>query len=967
MIRASHRRFVDSRSAKMRSFAERTATYEPLDSPIGRTSDSRYPRAMPIRRIFLGLDQPALPAAADYLLGKYREGSAANLRDVIVVVPGRRAGRRLLEILVERSEVNGLLLTPPLIETVGTLPEQLYTPQRPFANDLTQDLAWTRALQTTPHQDLVPVIPNPPQDDDDDRWFELGRIFRRQHVELAADGLDFRDVAGRGAALDGFHETERWRAMAAVQDRFHGLLDELDLWDKQTARLVAIDRQECQAEHDLIVIGTVDMNVATRKMLDQVAERVTALIFAPEPWSDRFDEHGCLIPAVWQEVCIPLATAQVDVVSSPNDQALAVLRQIARYESRYGADEITIGVPDERLIPDIDRVLKTRGLTTRWGPGRSLLESGPCTLLESLADYLGGGHFRGFAAFVRHPDVETWLNQQRVPAGWLGELDEYHADHLPYRLNERWLGPTGKSARLQAAFDAVRRLVATVGDKDLPIAEWSGPLLRVMAEIYGSRELQRHEPADRSALAACEGIRDALATYSDVPESLQPRLSAARAIRWTLDQLSGQPSPAAADESAIEMLGWLELPLDDAPALIVTSLNEAFIPDSVNSDLFLPNQLRSQLGLLDNPRRYARDAYALTVMLASREDLRVVVGRRNHDGDPLVPSRLLFATDSADAAERALRFFRHVGDEPDEQAFAGPKPLGSTSDGLSIPRPVPLAEPIARMSVTSFRDYIACPYRYYLRHVLRLRTSDDHADELDGAAFGSLAHDVLHEFGKSPERHSTDVEQIRRTLHDALNRTVAKDFGRDAMAVVHVQVEQLRLRLDAFAEQQAAWAAEGWRIEHAEVPTDQHQHAELFVDGEPMRLTGRIDRIDVNSATGQRIVFDYKTSDASKRPEDAHQRRGEWIDLQLPLYRHLVRALGIEGPLRLGYITLSKDTSRIDFLEAQWSEADLEQADQRAYEIVRAVRSEHFWPPTDPPPDFSEEFAGICQDRVFVR
>jgi len=186
------------------------------------------------------------------------------------------------------------------------------------------------------------------------------------------------------------------------------------------------------------------------------------------------------------------------------------------------------------------------------------------------------------------------------------------------------------------------------------------------------------------------------------------------------------------------------------------------------------------------------------------------------------------------------------------------------------------------------------------------------------------------------------------------------------MAVVHVQVEQLRLRLDTFAEKQAEWAAAGWRIEHTEVSSGQH-HAELIVDGQPMQLTGRIDRIDVNMATGERIVFDYKTSDTSKRPEDAHQRRGEWADLQLPLYRHLVRALAIEGPIRLGYITLSKDTSRVDFLQAEWCDADLEQADQRAHEIVRAVRNEEFWPPTDPPPDFSEEFAAICQDWVFVK
>jgi ATP-dependent helicase/DNAse subunit B len=354
-------------------------------------------------------------------------------------------------------------------------------------------------------------------------------------------------------------------------------------------------------------------------------------------------------------------------------------------------------------------------------------------------------------------------------------------------------------------------------------------------------------------------------------------------------------------------------------------------------------------------------------MLETREDLRVIVGRRNHDGDPLVPSRLLFATNAEDIAQRALQFFRPVSDEAGEQQLSAQVLAVSSNEGLPIPRPRPLAKPIECMSVTSFRDYIACPYRFYLRHILRLREADDRADELDGAAFGSLAHEVLHRFGESPERDSTDAEQIRHTLHDALNQRVTNNFGRDAMAVVHVQVEQLRLRLNTFAEKQAEWAGQGWRIEHTEVPTDRHQHAELRVDGASMRLTGRIDRIDVNTRTGERVVFDYKTSDAGKRPEDAHHRRGEWVDLQLPLYRHLVRALGIEGPIGLGYITLSKGTSRIGFSQAEWSDADLEQADQRAYEIVRAVRNEHFWPPADPAPDFFEEFSAICQDRVFAR
>ena len=37
-------------------------------------------------------------------------------------------------------------------------------------------------------------------------------------------------------------------------------------------------------------------------------------------------------------------------------------------------------------------------------------------------------------------------------------------------------------------------------------------------------------------------------------------------------------------------------------------------------------------------------------------------------------------------------------------------------------------------------------------------------------------------------------------------------------------------------------------------------------------------------------VVDYKTADRGDKPQQTHRKGDEWIDLQLPLYRHLVRA-----------------------------------------------------------------------------
>ena len=70
-----------------------------------------------------------------------------------------------------------------------------------------------------------------------------------------------------------------------------------------------------------------------------------------------------------------------------------------------------------------------------------------------------------------------------------------------------------------------------------------------------------------------------------------------RAIRLLLAQIESSQCVPLSDPAAIEMFGWLELPLHTAPAMIVTSFNEGFVPTSVNADMFLPNRLRRRLGL----------------------------------------------------------------------------------------------------------------------------------------------------------------------------------------------------------------------------------------------------------------------------------------------------------------------------------------------------------------------------------
>jgi len=914
---------------------------------------------MAVRRVFLGWKQPALAAAADYLFRECAASGPLDLAGTAVVLPGSRAGRRLLEILVEHGDRGGRAVVPPAILTVGALAEMLYSQDRPCADALTGQLAWVQALRRVAAAELEHVFPTMPPDEDLGAWLWLGQMLARLHRELAGEGLDFAAVARFKGRLEGFGpaESKRWEVLSQVQAEYLRVLDEVELADLETARLLALRRGEVTSDAQIVLVGVVELSGTLRQMLERVSERVTALVFAPEELADRFDAYGCLRAEAWQQTALSLADEQIEVVGDPAEQAAAAVRAIGSLAGRYRADEITVGVPDRRILPYLQQQFEQSGVPARDSVGTPVGQTGPCRLLRAAAEYLQRRRFSALAALVRHPAVEAWLDEQAPGADWLTQMDDYAAEHLPDTAPEAGSLPAGYGA-LGKVCQAVERLLAPLAGPARPLAGWGEPIVNVLATLYGRTTLDPATEPDRTLLAACDCIHEVLRAHRSIRGPLMPSVTGTEAIHLLLRQVEQETIPPASREAAIEMLGWLELPLDDAPVLVVTGLNEGVVPSSLHADLFLPNRLRFALGIEDNQQRYARDAYALAALAASRTELRIIAGRRTAEGDPLAPSRLLFACEAERAARRVLRFLAQ--EEP--AGTAAPAAAPPTHRAVTIPRPRPLSEPVRAMRVTEFRDYLACPYRYYLRHRLGLSARSDWAVELDGAAFGFLAHAVLSRFGQDPVNRSTDADQIRSFLDEALDRVVAETYGERPLPAVRVQIEQLRLRLAAFARWQAEWAGQGWHIEHAEICP---QGAAMIVDGQPMELRGRIDRVDVDGS-GRRIVFDYKTADTPSRPDQTHRQDGRWIDLQLPLYRHLLLGAGIEGPVGLGYVVLPKDTSRVGELLAEWTEDELREAEATAAEVIRRVRAEVFWPPTTPPPGGFGEFAAICQDDQFV-
>ena len=940
-----------------------------------------------IDRVFLGWDEPLLPRAAAHLIEHYASGAVADLRGATLVLPGGRARRRMVELLLSEAERRGLTLVPPTSTTVGGLPDLLHAPPEPVADDATSRRAWSLALRGVDRsllQQVFPRLPSPGQLAD---WDEIARLLAGLHESLSGEGHRFRDVARICNSGMLFDDGPRWDLLALVQDRYLRILAEVGRVDRYAARMGALASGVAPFRKDLWLVSVADLPAVTRRLIEASGANVHALIHAPVdlggsaghgPLFDPppFDELGLPSVEYWQAARVPVPDDGVlRVVESPADQADAVLDFLEGLHGRYAAEDVVAAVdPESDVVPFLEQRLEARDIPPRYAAGTRLARTAPVRLLEAVADYVDDRGFLALAALLRHPDAGPLIAASHAVPDMPSRLqaiesaDRFFNDHLPHRLQ----GHLPRGERQAARFPLVVRALEREGplgglDGRRRLSEWMPIVRDLLLTAYGERDFDRSRAADRHLLDVLGRIRTAAVSLATLPARLDEACSGSAAIRTLLLELRDEALPPDPQRGAVELLDWLEVPLDDAPVLVLTGFNEGLLPKSVTGHAFLPDALRTRLGLVDNRGRMARDAYRLTTVLHSKKSVCLIAGRRTSQGDPLRPSRLMFRVADDEVAARVLAFFKNEGVSPVPPSLSalGLEP-GAKSEFMVPPEPVlelSLEEVPTKFAVTWFKSILADPYRFVLERVHGLDSVDDGARELDPLGFGTLVHEVLQRFGtmaleSPPALDPADAGAVRAALLGILETVVSERFGSAALPAVALQVGQLEARLAAFAEQQAAWSARGWRIVAIERKPE-GEGVPFEVDGEPVWLRGQIDRIDFNPETGEWAVLDYKTSNTAETPEKAHQKgkgdQSRWVDLQLPLYRWLLKgivdaegrpvvdeAAVREGRVRLGYVVLPKDTRDTGFHLAEWTATDLAEAEQVARDAVATVREARF-------------------------
>lgn len=210
---------------------------------------------------------------------------------------------------------------------------------------------------------------------------------------------------------------------------------------------------------------------------------------------------------------------------------------------------------------------------------------------------------------------------------------------------------------------------------------------------------------------------------------------------------------------------------------------------------------------------------------------------------------------------------------------AEPDPA-TAPNGTAMAAPVgPLALIPRRVSVSGYASLVACPYRFFARHVLGLGEMDEVSEEMGKSDYGALVHRVLERFH---ERHPVVSDLTADKALSALQDCVAEVFAPAIEDNFLATGWRLRWeeRLVAYLDWQRENEAKGWRWAQAETRVSRMLPLEEGCGTiGTVELYGRIDRIDrmEDSQSGSSLL-DYKTQTARAIRDRLKD------DVQLPVY-----------------------------------------------------------------------------------
>lgn len=897
--------------------------------------------------IFLRQPSGLATAVADHLLAP----GSRDLSDTEVWIPTSGAARRIRRALATHG-----VLSPRLTQPM----KALLPADSTLAARFEREAAWSSTLADATQDLLEPLFGTHGIPRTDADRLKAASVLCDLEDLLAEAALDLSSTLVTDSCPS---DKPRWQALATLGSSCRRLLATHGLQDPNHARIAS---PPSHSPRRLVIACLPDLPKAAELFASNLESRgtiVDVLVWLPAQAAAGFDTWGRPDPASWANAILPIDPSII--LTSP-DAASEARNAMDFCLSSHTPGDYAIVLADPSSAGTFAREIVDRGGHPFLPGGDRLETTEPAIIALEWERFRASRDLPTLRRLLQLPHFNNLVRRDTD----LRRDDALAAcDHLVAKALLRTLDdartllatplppPQGEEREHEKRTRTLRDLAAVLVDRTTSLLDSPAPSFLASAWRSGGEGLE----AARKVVALHERITSS-PLFADGRTDPQPAFS--RALR-------NEPAFEASRPGDVELPNWLEAPWIDASRLALCGCVQGSLPSTTDSHAFLPDQARHSLGLADNASRHARDAYLLHAIATSRpaDSLRISLPRFKADGSPAIPSALLLRCQQPDLPARVHLLF-NTSSPP----LHTPPPVNSWRWSLPPNRRIK----VEKISPTDFSEYLSCPFRHYLKRVLWLDAFAPAPREMDALVFGTLVHEALERFGTTSPTVS-DPAAIESIVVADLDSAATRIFGPHPSPAVRIQLEGARERLRAFASIQAAQAADGWQIVSVERKLEKDDGLSIG----PLKLSGKIDRIERNTRTGAWRVIDYKTHASPKQPAQSHLgsppanewvddaavhidgRPKRWRDLQLPLYRLIARhwhggEIG-DAPLDAAYFTLAADPADSGILDfPQLNDDTVQQSAITCAEAV-ATNVAHgiFWPPQPVPGNWDDHFASL--------
>lgn len=456
-------------------------------------------------------------------------------------------------------------------------------------------------------------------------------------------------------------------------------------------------------------------------------------------------------PTVMKEIACPGNTAQAKVIS-------ALLSEIITGSGKPYIEPARVAVvlPDEGLLFPVyhsipSDLAATVNLTMGY-PLRLTSVSAFVSLLKNLYTRVRSteGQYKFFGkditSVLAHPLMRIMAGHEAV-----NRLQGFMIERRLYFASAEELLTPFKEAEDSEAIEVFKAIFTPVPSSGNPV-----DVCRFMCSIL-ERAKEALERTDASAEelgnpeegspAVLETIHinrylEAYGEFASLCEEYGLRMPERTALSMATRMISSDTVAMQGEPlTGLQVMGMLETRALDFDYIIIPSMNERIFPRKLRARTFIPDALRIGYGIATVRFQEEIFSYHFYRLIARAKEVYLLYDASQsglRSGDP----------------SRYLLQIRHLfGDKaPLKKVSARFAAAKSTTSSLKVNKTERISEILQQylapngnkaLSASSLKDYMACPVKFYLSHILGKKADKAPSEFMDATVIGSVLHETM--------------------------------------------------------------------------------------------------------------------------------------------------------------------------------------------------------------------------------